>query len=116
MDWVLRRFVVSVVLSGGLLLALAIPALGLHTANPGLEGLPHNLAIVKTLDRIQTAFPGGPTPAQVVLSGRNVDSPQVQKAIASLKRDGLASGQIKQPITVDVNRARDVAVVSMPLV
>ena len=116
MDRVLRRPVVAAVLSGGLLVALAVPAFSLHTAVPGLQGLPHKLAIVRTLDRIQTAFPGGPTPAQVVLSGRNVDSPQVQKAIASLKRDGLASGQIKQPITVDVNRARDVAVVSMPLV
>ena len=83
--------------------ALAMPAFSLHTAVPGLQGLPHKLGIVRTLDRIQTAFPGGPTPAQVVLSGRNVDSPQVQKAIASLKRDGLASGQIKQPITVDVS-------------
>jgi RND superfamily putative drug exporter len=110
MDRVLRRPVVSAVLSGGLLVALAVPAFSLHTAVPGLQGLPHKLPIVRTLERIQTAFPGGPTPAQVVLSGRNVDSPQVQKAIASLKRDGLASGQIKQPITVDVN------VVSMPLI
>jgi len=107
--------VVAVVLSGGLLLALAIPAFGLHTAEPGLQGLPHKLAIVRTLDRIQTAFPGGPTPAHVVVSGRNVDSPQVRGAIAKLERQGLASGQVKQPITVDVNRARDVAVVSLPL-
>jgi uncharacterized membrane protein YdfJ with MMPL/SSD domain len=116
MDRVLRRPVVAAVLSGGLLLALAVPAFGLHTADPGLQGLPHNLAIVRTLDRIQTAFPGGPTPAQVVVSGRNVDSPQVRGAIASLERQGLASGKIKQPITVDVNHARDVAVVSMPLI
>jgi uncharacterized membrane protein YdfJ with MMPL/SSD domain len=116
MDRVLRRPVVSMVLSGGLLLALAVPAFSLHTAVPGLQGLPHNLPIVRTLDRIQTAFPGGPTPAQVVVSGRNVDAPQVHRAIASLEREGLASGQIKQPMTVDVNRARTVAVVSMPLV
>ncbi|HKN95063.1 MAG TPA: MMPL family transporter, partial [Thermoleophilaceae bacterium] len=83
---------------------------------PGLQGLPKGLPIVKTLNKIQTAFPGGPTPAQVVVSGRNVDSPQVRDAVASLERDGLASGKIKQPITVDVNRARDVAVVSMPLI
>ncbi|HEY1596086.1 MAG TPA: MMPL family transporter [Thermoleophilaceae bacterium] len=116
MDRVLRRPVVSMVLSGGLLLALAVPAFSLHTAVPGLQGLPHNLPIVRTLDRVQTAFPGGPTPAQVVVSGRNVDTPQVHRAIASLKREGLASGQIKQPMTVDVNRAHTVAVVSMPLV
>jgi RND superfamily putative drug exporter len=116
LDRVLRRPKLAAAVSGGLLVALAIPAFSLHTAVPGLQGLPHNLPIVKTLDRIQTAFPGGSTPAQVVVSARNVDTPQVKKAIATLERDGLASGQIKQPITVDVNRARDVAVVSMPLV
>jgi RND superfamily putative drug exporter len=51
-----------------------------------------------------------------VVSGSGADSAQTQSAIAALKRDGLASGQIKQPITVDVNRAHTVAVVSMPLV
>jgi uncharacterized membrane protein YdfJ with MMPL/SSD domain len=116
MDRVLKRPVVSALLSGGLLLALAIPAFGLHTAVPGLQGLPHKLPIVRTLDRIQTAFPGGPTPAQVVVSGKNVDSARTNQAIAALERDGLAGGQIKQPITVDVNRAHSVAVVSMPLV
>ncbi len=116
MDRVLRRPVVAAVISGGLLVALAVPAFGLHTANPGLQGLPKGLPIVKTLNKIQTAFPGGPTPAQVVLSGRNVDSPQVRSAIASLEHDGLTSGQVKQPMTVDVNHARDVAVVSLPLI
>jgi RND superfamily putative drug exporter len=116
MDHVLRRPKVAAAVSGGLLVALAIPAFSLHTAVPGLQGLPSGLPIVKTLNGIQTAFPGGPTPAQVVLSGRDVDTPRVQSAIASLKRDGLASGQVKQPITVDTNRAHDVAVVSLPLV
>jgi uncharacterized membrane protein YdfJ with MMPL/SSD domain len=116
LDRVLRRPVAAVVLSGGLLLALAIPAFSLHTAEPGLQGLPRGLPIVKTLNKIETAFPGGPTPAQVVVSGSGADSAQTQSAIAALKRDGLASGQIKQPITVDVNRAHTVAVVSMPLV
>ncbi|HEX6459688.1 MAG TPA: MMPL family transporter [Thermoleophilaceae bacterium] len=116
MDRVLRRPKIAAAVSGGLLVALAIPAFSLHTAVPGLQGLPKGLPIVKTLNKIQTAFPGGPTPAQVVVSGRNVDTPQVRGAIASLERDGLASGKIKQPITVDVNRARDVAVVSMPLI
>jgi uncharacterized membrane protein YdfJ with MMPL/SSD domain len=116
LDRVLRRPAVAAAVSGTLLVALAIPAFSLHTAVPGLQGLPKGLPIVKTLNNIQARFPGGPTPAQVVVSGGNVDSPQVKRAIASLEHDGLASGKIKQPITVDVNRARDVAVVSMPLI
>jgi uncharacterized membrane protein YdfJ with MMPL/SSD domain len=115
MDRVLRRPITAAVLSGGLLIALAVPAFGLHTAIPGLQGLPSNLAIVKTLDGIQAAFPGGPQPAQVVVQSRDVSTPQVKRAIHALERQGLASGEVKQPIEVDVNRAKTVAVVSMPL-
>jgi uncharacterized membrane protein YdfJ with MMPL/SSD domain len=115
-DRVLRRPAVSALVSGGLLVALLIPAFGLHTANPGLQGLPKSLPIVGTLDRIQAAFPGGPTPAQVVVQARDVTAPPVRQAISSLERNGLASGEVKQPLEVDVNRAHTVAVVSMPLV
>ena len=39
-DRVLRRPVLSVVLAGGLLLAIAAPAIRLHTAEPGIDTLP----------------------------------------------------------------------------
>ena len=42
LDRVLRRPVLSVVLAGGLLLALAAPALQLHTAQPGIDTYPQN--------------------------------------------------------------------------
>ena len=114
-DRVLRRPVVSVLLSGGLVVALAIPAFGLHTSLPGLQGLPSGLAIVKTLNRIEHAFPGGPLPADVVIQSKDVNTPQVRGAINSLEREALATGQIHQPFKVAVNAAHDVAVVSMPL-
>jgi uncharacterized membrane protein YdfJ with MMPL/SSD domain len=114
-DRVLRRPLASVILSGGLVVALAIPAFGLHTSLPGLQGLPAGLPIVKTLNRIEAAFPGGPLPAYVVIQGDNVTSPQVQTAINSLERKALATGQIHQPFKVQVNDRHDVAVVSMPL-
>ena len=114
-DRVLRRPLASVLVSGGLVVALAIPAFGLHTSLPGLQGLPSGLPIVKTLNRIETAFPGGPLPAYVVIQGDNVTSPQVQTAINSLERQALATGQIHKPFKVQVNDRHDVAVVSMPL-
>ena len=114
-DRVLRRPLASVLVSGGLVVALAIPALGLHTSLPGLQGLPSGLPIVKTLNRIETAFPGGPLPAYLVIQGDNVTSPQVQTAIHSLERKALATGQIHQPFNVQINDRHDVAVVSMPL-
>ena len=114
-DRVLRRPLTSVLVSGGLVLALAIPAFGLHTSLPGLQGLPDGLPIVKTLDRIETAFPGGPLPAYVVIENKDVNSPQVQAAIRNLEQHALATGQIHQPFKVQVNGQHDVAVVSMPL-
>ena len=114
-DRVLRAPVVALLLVGGAAVALAIPAFGLHTASPGLQGLPKGLPIVQTLNRIEAAFPGGPMPASVVIEARDVNSPQVQGGIAQLERRALGTGLIHQPFTVETNPAHDVAVVSMPL-
>ena len=114
-DRVLRRPLASVLVSGGLVIALAIPAFGLHTSLPGLQGLPNGLPIVKTLNRIEAAFPGGPLPAYVVIQGQDVASPQAQTAIHNLEQRALATGQIHQPFKVQINSRHDVAVVSMPL-
>ena len=103
------------VVAAGILLLLAIPAFRLQTAVPGATDLPSNLAIMKTYNHVQQAFPGGPLPAQVVVSVKDVSSSRVQHAIATLKRDALASEQMHRPITVDVNRSRTLARISVPL-
>ena len=65
-DRVLRRPVLSTVLAGGLLLAIAAPALTLHTAEPGIDTYPQSLDVMKTYNRLQAAFPGTEIPANVV--------------------------------------------------
>jgi uncharacterized membrane protein YdfJ with MMPL/SSD domain len=102
-------------LTAGALILIAIPAFRLQTAVPGATDLPSNLGIMKTYSHVQHAFPGGPTPAQVVVSAPDVASAPVQHAIAALKRDALATGRMHRPITVDVNRARTLARISVPL-
>ena len=72
---------VSLVVSGGILIALAIPALNMHTANPGTSGLPRDLEVMKVYDRIQAAFPGGPIPALVAVQADDVTKPEVQAGI-----------------------------------
>jgi putative drug exporter of the RND superfamily len=104
------------VAAASVLVAIALPALRLETAVPGANDLPHNLAVMKTYDRIQQAFPGGPQPAQVVVSAKNVEAPAVRNAIAALEHEALASGQMHEPITVDVNEQRTVARIDVPLV
>src|SRR4051794_39028311 len=68
---VMRRPKIAALVSAGLLVALAIPALGMHTQQSGLDSLPSNLSVVKTYDRIQAAFPGGPAPAEVVVQAHD---------------------------------------------
>jgi RND superfamily putative drug exporter len=114
-DRVLRHPIVSVVAAGGLLVALAIPAFGLHTANTGIQGLPPSLSITQTLKRINAAFPGGPLPAQVVVKAKNVNALPIQRAITTMRIDALGTGLVREPIETRVNRDRTVAVVSVPL-
>ena len=112
---VLRHPLASVTVAGALLVALIVPAFGLHTAIPGIQGLPQGLPIVKTLNRISTAFPGGAQPAAIVVQARDVSAPQVRGAIAQLEQRALASGQMHQPFKVETNSTRDVALVTVGL-
>ena len=115
LDRVLRRPLVSALASGGLLVALTVPAFGIHTSIPGADDLPQNLPVIQTYSRIQEAFPGGPAPAQVVVRADDVTSPAVAGAIRDLHDEALATRQMREPIQVDVNPAGTVAVVSIPL-
>ena len=51
------------------LLALAAPALRLNLEDPGIHSLPPDVPVVHSLADISQAFPGGPVPAEVVVTG-----------------------------------------------
>ncbi|HZQ64664.1 MAG TPA: MMPL family transporter [Gaiellaceae bacterium] len=115
LDRVLRHPVAAAALSGGALIALAIPTLTLHTQLPSFTDLPKSLPIVKTYESIQRAFPGAQTPAKVVVAADDVRAPAVQQQIAAMERKALASGQMFQPISRDVNPAHTVETISISL-
>jgi uncharacterized membrane protein YdfJ with MMPL/SSD domain len=115
LDRVLRRPVVSVVLSAGILIALAIPALNMHTANPGTSGLPRSLEVMKVYDRIEAAFPGGPIPAVVAVQANDVTKPEVQAGIKAMSDRALATGQMSEPVTTDISPDKTVEVVAIPM-
>src|SRR3954452_20490626 len=116
LDRVLKRPAVSVVLSAGLLVVLALPALNMHTANSGVQGLPRSLPIMQTYDRIQTAFPGGPIPLTVVVQADDVKAPAVQQGIAAMTKKALATGQMSEPVTTRVNPHHNLEIVNIPMV
>src|SRR5215213_1002713 len=71
-DRVMRRPRLSAALAAGLLVVLALPALQLRMAKPGVETFPKSLSAVQTYDRMQTAFPGEALPANVVVKAPDV--------------------------------------------
>ncbi|MGV1049864.1 MAG: MMPL family transporter [Solirubrobacterales bacterium] len=115
-DRVLRRPLLSALTATVVLVALAVPALSLHTANSGADALPRDLPIVRTYDRLQAAFPGQEEPAQVAISAEDVAAPAVARGIRDLRRQALADpASFEAPIELRVSRDRSVAELEVPL-
>jgi RND superfamily putative drug exporter len=112
---VLRHPWISVVLAGGLLIVLALPTLRLHTANSGVQGLPRDLPVMQTYDRIQRAFPGEPIAATIAVKAPNVRAVNVTAAVRELRNRAVRTGLMRDPITTVVNADRTVAQVNVPL-
>jgi RND superfamily putative drug exporter len=110
---VLERPLVSALLAGGLLVALAIPALGMHFENPGFDGYSRSQPVIRTHDRLQAAFPGGAVPATVVVKAKDVTAAPVRAAIAQLHDRALATGELAEPTHVEISPDRTVAMVGL---
>ena len=111
---VLKRPALSAILAGGLLVAMSLPALHMQFKDPGTDGMSRSgTPILKTLDRIDAAFPGGSVPATVVVKAKDVTTPEVQSAIKQLHDQAIATGQLSEPSNVDVNPAKTVAVLNL---
>ncbi|MGW0767259.1 MMPL family transporter [Streptomyces sp. NPDC002676] len=114
---VLAKPLVSVLVAGGALLAIAAPALGMKTQQLTLDQeFGNSLSIVKTYNRVNDAFPGGSEPAQVVVRAKDINAPEVRTALADFKRQAIASGASRGPVTIRLHDAQNVAVVDVPLV
>jgi uncharacterized membrane protein YdfJ with MMPL/SSD domain len=110
-DRVLRRPLLSALLAGGLLVAIAVPALQLQTAQPSIDTYPQKL--LGTYNRIKAAFPGEENATLVVVKAPNVEAPAVREAVEVLKRRALATGVMNEPIDIDTNAAKTVATIAI---
>ena len=101
------------------LLALAAPALRLNLEDPGIHSLPPDVPVVHSLADISQAFPGGPVPAEVVVTSRAAPISAASRsaaAIAALHGQVAAThGAIREPITTAMFGHDQVLVVSVPL-
>ena len=112
---VLRHPAISATAAAALLVVLAIPTLHIHTANPGTDTLPQDLSVVKTYNKVQAVFPGGPIPAVVAVSADDVTAPEVRSAVNDLRRQATASPLFGRPVTTNINPDRTVEEVDIPL-
>jgi uncharacterized membrane protein YdfJ with MMPL/SSD domain len=112
---VLKRPALWGSLAALLLIALAIPAFRMHTAESGVQGLPPDLPVMQVIARAEHAFPGGPLPAVVVISAPDVTAPPVAAAITKLERAAVATGEMGRPLGVDISASKRAARVGIPL-
>ena len=115
---VVRRPLVWGGVAAAVLLALAAPVLSLNLEDAGIHSLPSNVPVVRSLMDISQAFPGGPAPAEVVVTpgGADLGGKQVSAAVAALHREAAAThGAIREPISTAMFGNDQVLVVSVPL-
>jgi uncharacterized membrane protein YdfJ with MMPL/SSD domain len=115
LDRVLRYPKVAAVLSAGVLVALAIPALTLHTASAGVDTIPKDTPIIKTYDRITAAFPGQKAALDVVVKADDVTKPAVAAGIKQLEARALGSKTAIDTTDVDISKDKTVAQVTIPI-
>jgi RND superfamily putative drug exporter len=80
----LRKPLATLVVSAGLLLALAAPALGMQLKFPGTEDLPRTTAAMQAYDRLTAAYPSNGTNHDVVVRAPADQAPAVRAALTRL--------------------------------
>ena len=114
LDRVLKRPLLSVVLAGGLLVALTIPAFSMHTVNPGVTGpaaQPRGHADLRQdRRRVPRRRRAGRDRHQ---GGRRHDARGRRARSTTSSATAIATGQLDEPTNVEINPDKTVAVVSL---
>jgi RND superfamily putative drug exporter len=102
-----RRVVSRPLAWGGIaaiaLLALAVPALGMHLGEPAIDA--PNSTAVQTMTVIERVFPQAPDPAEIVVTGQGLTGPKVAAAVDALRSQvaaGGAGGPLHGPVTTEL--------------
>src|SRR3954463_1273183 len=111
---VMRHPVVSVVLAGGLLVALAIPALQMKIVTSGVEQLPQDIPIIVTYDKVKAVFPNKGVVADVVVEARDVRSGAVADGITALRTEVNKSNAFLPGTEVIYSKDGTVAQINVP--
>ena len=113
-DRVMRRPVLAMCLSGGLLVALAIPALGMHVAKPSSAAL-SSASQSELAARITGEFPSTSAPAIVVATWPTGETPAVRQAVGRLEALAARTGVAHPPFAVGLGLDRHSVALGLPL-
>jgi RND superfamily putative drug exporter len=112
---VMRRPVVSLVLSVVVLAVAAVPVLDLRTGSSGVSTLPDRLPSKQGFVVLDREFDAGRgSPAEIVIDGR-VESPPIRRAIDRLRARVDRDRDFGKPSAPRVNRRGDLALVTAPM-
>jgi uncharacterized membrane protein YdfJ with MMPL/SSD domain len=111
---VMRRPGLSILLAGGLLVALAIPALQMKSVSSDIEQLPQDLPIIATFDKVKAAFPTEGITATVVVEADDVRSGAAAAGIAALGAQVEDSDRFRPGTEVIYSRDGTVAQINIP--
>ena len=111
---VMRRPLVSAVLATGVLVAMAIPALGMTTTQSGPDDLPQDLPIMQKYNRYKDAFPEKVNVNEVAVEASDVRSGEVAAAIDELVAQAGESETYIGPAEVTYSKDDTVALIGLP--
>jgi uncharacterized membrane protein YdfJ with MMPL/SSD domain len=111
---VMRRPGLSIVLAGGLMVALAIPALQMKIVTSGVEQLPNDIPIIVTYDKVRAVFPTEGVVATVVVEADDVRSGATAAGITALRSAVDGSSAFKPGTEVIYSKDGTVAQINVP--
>jgi uncharacterized membrane protein YdfJ with MMPL/SSD domain len=111
----MRRPAIAIVVVGGALIALAIPAFGMNVKNTGIEEFPKDLSTIQTYEKVQQLYPSEHPSADLVVQADDVRSPAVTAAIDEVSSSARSEGVALGAPQIKVNKDASVASVSLPM-
>jgi uncharacterized membrane protein YdfJ with MMPL/SSD domain len=111
---VMRRPGLSIVLAGGLLVALAVPALQMKSVTSGVDDLPQDIAVIQTYNKVKKVFPTEGVTATVVVEADDVRSGATAAGIADLRAEVKGSDAFRPGTEVIYSDDGTVAQVDVP--
>jgi uncharacterized membrane protein YdfJ with MMPL/SSD domain len=111
---VMRRPILSMVLAGGLLVALAIPALQMKIVTSGVDDFPQDVPVIQTYNEVKKVFPSEGVIAIVVVEADEVRSGAVAGGIADLRDEVNGSDAFRSGTEVLYSEDGTVAQINVP--